>query len=55
MRKLIALFALVMVGSFYTPVRAPQQGYSSTCYDVWDKDHTHILYITCPTNNDDVD
>jgi hypothetical protein len=38
-----------------TPVRASEQDKASACTSVWDKTHTHILYITCPTGDVDSD
>jgi hypothetical protein len=55
MPKLIAIFAMILVASFSTPVRASEQNSSSACNSVWDKTHTHILYITCPTGDVDSD
>ena len=55
MPKLIAIFAMILVASFSTPVRASEQSNSSACTSVWDKTHTHILYITCPTGDVDSD
>jgi hypothetical protein len=55
MPKVIAILAVVLVASFSTPVRASEQDKASACTSVWDKTHTHILYITCPTGDVDSD
>jgi hypothetical protein len=55
MRKLLATLALVLVASVSTPVGASVQSNASACTSVWDKTHTHILYITCPAGDVDED
>jgi hypothetical protein len=55
MRILIAIFSLILVASFSTPVRASEESISSACTTVWDKTNTHVLYITCPARDVDDD
>ena len=55
MRAMIGLVVVALVALFYiTLMLAPQRGYASTCHSVWDKAHTHVLYITCTVEDDDI-
>jgi hypothetical protein len=52
MRKLIALFAMGLVVSFYPSAHAAERADAAPCQSVWDSTHTKILYITCPIDGD---
>ena len=54
MRAMILCLGVALVAFFYiTLMLAPQRSYASTCHSVWDSTHTHVLYITCPVDDDD--